>query len=97
MDFNYKPRAARTVCADGTSLSIQASQFHYCTPRDDQGPYTKKEVGFIFDAAGQQMAPPESWAEYADGDFPSDVYGWVPVDLIEEFIVAHGGRKGAQP
>ena len=28
----------------GTRLSVQASHFHYCRPRDDVGPYTRVEV-----------------------------------------------------
>ena len=34
------------VCKDGTTLSVQASEFHYCTPRDNKGPYTHVEIGF---------------------------------------------------
>lgn len=81
-----------TICKDGTSLSIQASAFHYCSPRDNEGPYTSMEVGYISDANDQRVTPPESWRAHGDGDFPSDVYGWVPVALIEEFIASHGGR-----
>lgn len=80
-------------CKDGTSLSVQGSHMHYCTPRDDDGPYTEMEVGFITSPNGQRLAPPDTWREYADGDFPSTVYGYVPVELIEAFIADHGGRK----
>jgi hypothetical protein len=83
----------RTICSDGTSLSIQASRTHYCTPREDEGPYLALEVGYILDANGDQLTPPESWADYTDGsEFPNDVYGYVPVELIESFIANHGGR-----
>lgn len=33
-------------CADGFTMSVQASRSHYCTPRNDVGPYTAVEVGF---------------------------------------------------
>ena len=89
----FKPCAARTQCADGFSLSIQASRFHYCTPRDDEGPHSEVEVGFIRDADDKPAAPPETWREFADGDFPNDVYGYVPMWLVESFIAEHGGRK----
>ena len=83
----------RTICSDGTSLSIQASRTHYCRPREDEGPYLAMEVGYILDANGNQLTPPESWVDYTDGPaFPSDVYGYVPVELIESFIADHGGR-----
>ena len=34
------------ICKDGFSMSVQASQFTYCSPRDDYGPYWAVEVGF---------------------------------------------------
>jgi hypothetical protein len=70
-----------------TTLSVQASRTHYCTPRNNHGPYTHLEVGF------PSVIPPDTWAKYADGDYPAaDVYGYVPVSLIKEFIDAHGGE-----
>jgi hypothetical protein len=50
------------------------------------------EVGYILDKSGHPMTPPEDWREYSDGDFPSTVYGYVPVELVEAFIESHGGR-----
>jgi hypothetical protein len=41
------------------------------------------------------MTPPDTWQNYADGEFPSDVYGYVPVELVEAFIESHGGRVPA--
>lgn len=32
--------------ADGTRLSVQASDMHYCTPRHMAGPYSTVEVWF---------------------------------------------------
>lgn len=93
IEYEYKPPAQRTVCADGVSLSIQGSAFTYCLPRNNAGPYSHMEVGLIENEAGEAISPPETWAEYADGDFPNDVYGYVPVELIEAFIADHGGRK----
>lgn len=88
-----KDLAKRTICTDGVSLSIQASKHHYCTPRLDNGPYLAVEIGFIQNADASPLTPPETWSEYADGEFPSDVYGYVPIELVEEFIESHGGRK----
>ena len=78
------------VCADGMTLSVQCSKYAYCAPRTDSGPYTSVEVGY------PGIDPPESWAEYADGDYPTDVYGWVPVELVRDFIAAHGGLISAE-
>lgn len=49
------------------------------------------EVGFIEDGDGEALSPPDSWKEYGDGHFPSDVYGWVPRETIQEFIDENGG------
>ncbi len=78
----------KIICKDGTTLSTQSSEYHYCLPRNDDGPYTHVEVGLIF-KNGEQITPPETWREYAGCDFPSDVYGYVPIELVEEFINSH--------
>ena len=83
--FEFKSHCPRFFCKDGTYLSVQASNTHYSMPRDNEGPYTHVEVGF------PSIDPPESWAEYADGEYPNDVYGYVPLELVNEFIELHGG------
>lgn len=90
----YKEVARKTVCADGVSLSIQASRTHYSIPREDVGPYVAVEVGYVEDKDGKQFTPPRSWKKHTDGsDFPNDVYGYIPVKLVVRFIKAHGGIK----
>ena len=94
--FENEPRI---LCADGISLSVQANEYAYCTPRvTGAEEYSKKEVGFIF--ANEDFKPfpaPNEWLPYAEdsekGSF-SDVFAYVPVELIEAFIESHGGRKG---
>ena len=85
----------RIHLADGASLSVQANQYAYCSPRIDGLPkwqdYRQVEVGFIYSKGEEQMTPPESWKNYSDGSFPSTVYGYVPVSLVEAFIAEHGG------
>lgn len=78
------------TCEDGTVLSVQASEYHYCSPRNDVGPYTHVEVGY------PSSKPPQEWASCMDGsDFDIDwdvsVYAWVPIELVEEYINDHGG------
>ena len=90
--YEYKLLAEAIECSDGTSLSVQASEAHYCTPRNNYGPYTHVEVGF------PTAAPPDSWSEYFDGDWETDdhtqsVYGYIPVELVIDYIAAHGGEK----
>lgn len=78
----------RITCADGFSLSVQASRTHYCSPRDNDGPWASVEIGFPSERV-------DSFMEYIDGgedtDPTSTVYGYVPVYLVVEAIDAHGG------
>ena len=76
----------RTVCSDGFSMSIQASRFHYCTPRENKGPWTAFEVGFP--SHGDNLLIP--YAE--DPERPTEtVYGWVPAEIVAQVILNHGG------
>lgn len=74
------------VCADGFSMSVQASFGHYCTPRDNDGPWTEAEVGFP--SSAEELLIP--YAE--DEEDPTEtVYAYVPVSVIREVIRKHGG------
>jgi len=72
---------------DGTKLSLQASEFHYCTPRTSNADfYTAWEIGFPSKVIPEIL----EWAE--DADKPTDtVYGYVPVEVILNVIKARGG------
>lgn len=88
-ELGYKSRSPATGirCADGFTVSLQASQYHYCSPRqDDCEDYYSIEIGFPSEAE-------ESWLEYAEnGEEPTDtVYGYVSVDLVLEVLNKHGG------
>ena len=85
--FHRRP-ATGIECADGFTMSVQASEFHYCTPRDNDGPYAEFEVGFPSQPEDQLMP----YAE--DPERPTDtVYGYVPLEVIEALIEKHGGVK----
>ena len=93
-----KPIYKHVVCADGVRLSVQASQYHYSTPREDEGPYSAVEVGYIQDEKDQVVAPPDTWRAHADGsEFPNSVYAYVPVEMVEELIASHGGSDCQRP
>tara|TARA_Y100000310_G_C20366452_1_gene661427 strand:+ start:40 stop:372 length:333 start_codon:yes stop_codon:yes gene_type:complete len=81
-----KARYKQVVCADAFSVSIQACEGAYCTPRNDIGPYTAVELGF-------PSAPDSLLDGYAeDSTRPTEtVYGWVPVEIASLLIVKHGG------
>lgn len=82
----FKKLFPHITCKDGTTLSVQASENHYCKPRNNVGPYTHVEVGY------PSTYPPDTWRDYADGDPDnSDVWGYIPTELVEAYITAHGG------
>lgn len=73
------------VCKDGFSISIQASAFHYCTPRRElkDGKYTQLELGF-----------PSEYEELLDKYRGGAIYLYVPIEVVEEVIEKHGGIVG---
>ncbi len=80
--------APRITCRDGFSLSVQVHAGAYCSPRDGFGPdWHEAEIGFPSDR------PTEAVMAYAETpEEPSDtVYGYVPMNLIEELVQLHGG------
>lgn len=81
--YFYKKVAPVVKCKDGTTLSVQASQYHYSTPREDCGPYTEVEVW--------KATAPVTEFDYSDDD-PS---AYVPIEQVVQFIDNHGGMKDA--
>ena len=79
--YPFKNNTSPIICNDGFMLSVQASSFHYCSPRDNMGPYKELEV---------MCDGPESWSIYEEGD--NKLYAWVPVDEIRMLIEFHGGE-----
>ena len=73
-------------CADGFTMSVQASDTHYCEPRFIDGPYSKVEVGFP--SAEEDLLMP--FAESPEAPTKT-IYGWVPVEVVEQVIEKHGG------
>jgi len=73
-------------CVDGFTMSVQAGDGKYCSPRRDSGPYFSAEVGF----PSHYDIHLHPYAE--DGARPTDtVYGWVPAYVIRMCIDSHGG------
>ena len=78
------------VCADGFTVSIQASKAHYCSPRTTNAEkYTHCELGFPSEAD-------DLIKEYVDSigdeiDYTDAVYGYVPAKVIRLLIAKHGG------
>ena len=75
-------------CYDNFRMSVQASREHYCTPRDDNGPYSAVEVGYPSELE-------ELLTQYADGagmaGMRPTLYVNVPAAVIQAVVEAHGG------
>jgi hypothetical protein len=87
--FGYvlQERRPYVKCKDGFGISIQASDGHYCTPRvNGDVIYEEVELGY-------PNMEDELIAEYAEDpdDLTDTVYGWVPVDIVNQLIEKHGG------
>ena len=83
--FGYGGRP-RVHCADGFSVSVQASQFHYCRPRiDNADKYEAVELEY-------PSAADDLITDYAeDCAYTDTVYGYVPVEIVDKLIEKHGG------
>ncbi len=75
------------VCADGFKMSVQASEYNYCSPRETGAPrYFSVEVGFPSEREALLM----EWAE--EPERPTEtVYGYVPSERVALVIAKHGG------
>ena len=80
------------VLGNGERISIQASKFHYCSPRvNDAEYYSSVEVGNI-----HNIELSEDWEAYHDNASEEwsasfAVYSFVPVELVWDMIQSKGG------
>lgn len=75
------------TCRDGFTVSIQAGELLYSSPRTDTAPaYESVELGF-------PNRPCIFIRDYAEdpGDLTRSVYGYVPAHIVRKMIAAHGG------
>lgn len=84
--YSFLEVVKEIACADGFRMSVQASRTHYCTPRDDEGPWETVEVGFHSSRDARLMP-------YAENrkDPTGTVYAGVPIEVVAAVIAAHGG------
>lgn len=88
--YGYLPLMQHFVCKDGFKVSIQASQFHYCTPRTNYGPWYEVEMGF----PSEPMPELAEYCEAYDEDkftATQTVWGRVPIDKVAKILDDHGG------
>ena len=75
----------RVVCADGFSMSVQASKSHYCMPwiNGKNVLYLEVEVGYL-----SSLTP--DFDDYEDWG-RAGIYLRVPVEIVDKVILSHGG------
>jgi hypothetical protein len=79
---SFRMPVGHITCGDGTKFSIQASQFTYCSPRNDQGPWTHVEVMTLTEGA-----EPKFWTHDHAGD---NLAGYVPLTAVADEIIRRG-------
>ena len=77
----------RAVMADGFSVSIQADAAKYCYPRINTGPWSEVELGY----SSEPDALLDEYAEPNGDGGTTGIYGYVPVEVIDQLIAKHGG------
>lgn len=83
------PLVKELICADGFSMSVQASKSHYCTPRETNADYYHSmEVGY-------PSSEEDSLQIFKERN-GSDIYGYVPIEIIDAIIIKHGGLMRTQ-
>jgi hypothetical protein len=77
------------ACADGTTMSIQASSGHYCLPRvtlESFSGYSDVEIGF----PTREISCIKEFAERNE-DYTDTVYPYVPMDVVLNAVNGCGG------
>lgn len=75
------------ICVDGFSMSVQASENHYCEPRENfLKHYDAVEIGY----PSEEELLLLDYAEDPD-ELTDTVYGYVPTELVDKVLEKHGG------
>lgn len=67
------------------AISIQASEYHYCTPRKNHGPYTAFEVAYMVNDSFTKIPELDD-----NGD---DVYPNVPIETVLKLLIREGYKQ----
>ena len=78
------------ICNDDFSFSAQASETHYSQPKGLADEYEKIEIGYpsYDDPIISEYREDFGWE---DSPMTNAVYGYVPVEIVDKLIAAHGG------
>ena len=84
--FSHNPRI---TCNDGFNISVQAHDGAY-SRRNAEGDLLTVECGFP--STIPKTAELRSYAELCGtSDYTETVYGFVPVEVVQAALAAHGG------
>lgn len=89
--ISTSPPAPAITCANGAIISVQGSEYHYCSPNSDEGPWTSFEImlqGGIHEGA-LALLKLKNYESAADELGP---YGWVAAEDVLAIINMNGGR-----
>jgi len=76
------------TCKDGFKMSVQASETHYCEPRQSRLDYYYSfEVGYPTEDENLLF----QYADDPENPHDSSVFGYVPAYILDEIIEKHGG------
>ena len=87
-----KKHNPRITCKDSFTISVQARDGAYCTPREDypDTPYTNVECGYP-----SSKPTTEALLKYAEcfgsHGYTDTVYGYVPIEVVQAELDTHGG------
>jgi len=88
---NYTRKSAKWIeCNDGFTVSVQASDDHFCIPRNLDGPYTHFELAYPSEIE-YKLLPYSVTRHHVTESYT--VYAEVPVNLVLYIINNHGGVK----
>lgn len=80
-------------CADGFTISVQASSMHMCHPRDDTGPYTHVEIGYPSSIEPLLFSYVDFLTTEENPSWTEAVYPHVPIELAAAILELHGGAE----
>lgn len=87
----------KVVCKDGFSISIQASENHYCIPKVDGAYIEYKNVELGYPSDDESLI--EEYSEgMEDTSLTQSVYPYVPAEIVKKMLDKHGGMvEGEMP
>lgn len=81
--FQAKDLARPVKCGDGTLLSVQASSYHYCEPKQNRADWSSVEVMFLSDTVTPQHIEIDSYG----------IGAYVPIEKVAAEIYDRRDRS----